>query len=458
MSDTFKKDFIGVEDLNRDTNRSNETFSRETSTGGSQILNKVNAKHIPITTEIDWNGATNVHEALAEAKRADDELQVFLTFSGNWDSYLGVFATVAALLAAHPAPTNVDLFAFVDETGSFWYWDQSLGTPAWANIYKGYPSGRTAITPTATQDIDFSLGNIFDLGVLTQNVTLTFSNIIVGQQIVINFTTTALLTVTLPTSVKALEASSVRLSAYNSITLTATDGVTVQEGRFSTDLMPVNEEPGSGIVPEATNDVDDANFVAIGDNLGSRFKLVNATADRTATVDPAIFTSEKDVLHFKNDSVGFIFKVIVDNVATDTIKNTLTEIDLAYGDMLTLSGDSSTNIDLLTINLSGEDAASGEDNNQTGTTYTIVRSDGDNKTVWMDNSSSNVVSIPLNSVEPMPIGIKIPVMQGDVGETTVTGVTGVTVNGVSAGSKVNSGQYAGLLLQKRATDEWIVTG
>ena len=114
--------------------------------------------------------------------------------------------------------------------------------------------------------------------------------------------------------------------------------------------------------------------------------------------------------------------------------------------------------DLSTSGITAEEAAAGTDRNETGTTDTLVLTDADNKIVWMNNAASNVVTIPTNASVAFPTGTKLTVMQEGAGETTVTGDTGVTVNGVSAGSKVVSAQFGGVVLQKRATNTWIVTG
>lgn len=117
----------------------------------------------------------------------------------------------------------------------------------------------------------------------------------------------------------------------------------------------------------------------------------------------------------------------------------------------------STNGDNIELNVDPADIAAGTDNNQTGTTYTLVLTDADNKTVWMNNASANTVTIPTNASVAFPVGAKIMVIQEGAGATTVTGDTGVTVNGTSGGSKAVSAQYSGLLLSKRATDTWIVS-
>jgi len=115
-------------------------------------------------------------------------------------------------------------------------------------------------------------------------------------------------------------------------------------------------------------------------------------------------------------------------------------------------------IDASELGLTPEQVAAGTDNNQTGTTYTLVLTDADNKTVTMTNAAANVVTIPLNASVAFPIGTKIPVMQYGAGVTTSTGDTGVTVNNVSAGSVAASSQFNGMLLHKIGTDTWAVSG
>lgn len=104
------------------------------------------------------------------------------------------------------------------------------------------------------------------------------------------------------------------------------------------------------------------------------------------------------------------------------------------------------------------EAAAGTDNNQTGTAYTLVLADQENKTVWMNNAAANTVTIPTNASVTYPIGTKINVMMEGAGVTTIEGDTGVTVNGTSGGSVVINNQYQGATLSKRATNTWIVTG
>lgn len=102
--------------------------------------------------------------------------------------------------------------------------------------------------------------------------------------------------------------------------------------------------------------------------------------------------------------------------------------------------------------------AAGTDNNPAGVAYTLVLTDKDNKTVWMNDALSNAVTIPLNASVAFPIGTKIAIMQEGVGVTTITGDTGVTLNGSSGGSVVINNRYQGVTITKRTTDLWIATG
>ena len=102
------------------------------------------------------------------------------------------------------------------------------------------------------------------------------------------------------------------------------------------------------------------------------------------------------------------------------------------------------------------------DNNQTGTAYTLVLADGDTDatptTVWMSDGSANTLTIPTNASVAFATGSKLNVIQEGAGQTTILGDTGVTVNGVSAGSVVINNQYQGAVLSKRGTNTWIISG
>lgn len=87
--------------------------------------------------------------------------------------------------------------------------------------------------------------------------------------------------------------------------------------------------------------------------------------------------------------------------------------------------------------------------------YTLVAADKD-KIVEVSNASANTVTIPLNSSVAYPIGSEIVVLQTGVGQTTIAGAVGVTVN-ATPGLKLRA-QWSAVTLIKRATDTWVVIG
>jgi hypothetical protein len=95
-------------------------------------------------------------------------------------------------------------------------------------------------------------------------------------------------------------------------------------------------------------------------------------------------------------------------------------------------------------------------NAQTGTSYTLVLGDA-YKTVTMDNASANALTIPTNASVAFAVGDRVDIWMKGAGVTTVQGDTGVTVNGVSAGS-VALEQYGAVSITKIATDTWLLAG
>ena len=94
-------------------------------------------------------------------------------------------------------------------------------------------------------------------------------------------------------------------------------------------------------------------------------------------------------------------------------------------------------------------------NAQTGTTYTAVITD---HTVTLSNAGTIVFTVPANSAVAFPIGHIITVWFYGAGIPTITFDTGVTGNGVSAGSGAMSAQYGAVSLLKIGTDEWLMAG
>lgn len=96
-------------------------------------------------------------------------------------------------------------------------------------------------------------------------------------------------------------------------------------------------------------------------------------------------------------------------------------------------------------------------NAQTGTAFTLGLVDR-KALVTMSNAAANVVTIPTNAAIALPIGSTITVAQIGAGATSITGDTGVTLNGVSAGSGAIVAQWDEVTLYKSATNTWYVTG
>ena len=96
-------------------------------------------------------------------------------------------------------------------------------------------------------------------------------------------------------------------------------------------------------------------------------------------------------------------------------------------------------------------------NAQTGTSYTLALSDR-GQTVTMSNASANTLTIPTNASVAFDTGSVVHVIMLGAGTTTITGDTGVTVNGVSAGSGDINNQYQGVSLLKIGTNTWVASG
>jgi hypothetical protein len=94
-------------------------------------------------------------------------------------------------------------------------------------------------------------------------------------------------------------------------------------------------------------------------------------------------------------------------------------------------------------------------NAQTAGTYSLVLSDK-NKMVEMSNASDNGLYIPNNSSQAFEIGTTITVLQTGVGQTTIYGDSGVTVN-ATPGLSLRA-QWSLVTLIKRATNTWVVSG
>ena len=101
-------------------------------------------------------------------------------------------------------------------------------------------------------------------------------------------------------------------------------------------------------------------------------------------------------------------------------------------------------------------------NAQTGTTYTFVLADAENKLVTASNAAAQTYSIPTNANAAFPTGSQINIIQIGAGQVTINAVTSGTTtvlsNGATAASPKLRVQYSSATLIKVATDTWYVVG
>jgi hypothetical protein len=101
-------------------------------------------------------------------------------------------------------------------------------------------------------------------------------------------------------------------------------------------------------------------------------------------------------------------------------------------------------------------------NAQTGTTYTFVLDDGNDKLVTASNASAQTYSIPTNASVAFPIGTVINIIAIGAGQVTINAVTPGTTTVLSTAATAASPklrvQYSAASCIKVATDTWYVVG
>jgi len=96
-------------------------------------------------------------------------------------------------------------------------------------------------------------------------------------------------------------------------------------------------------------------------------------------------------------------------------------------------------------------------NARTTTSYTLVLADAGKK-ITSSNAATQLVTIPTNASVAFPVGTVLGVTQIGAGVLSVKGATGVTVNGLSAGTVAIIARWTGITLTKLATDTWLAEG
>lgn len=74
------------------------------------------------------------------------------------------------------------------------------------------------------------------------------------------------------------------------------------------------------------------------------------------------------------------------------------------------------------------------------------------------NGSAVAITIPTAASVAFPVGTQIDVFQAGTGALSLTGATGVSLNGVSAGTVACAAQFGALTIVKTGTDTWDVMG
>lgn len=74
------------------------------------------------------------------------------------------------------------------------------------------------------------------------------------------------------------------------------------------------------------------------------------------------------------------------------------------------------------------------------------------------DATAQVVTLPAQATVAWTADAEIHVERGGTGSLTVTGATGVTINGVSAGSFTLSAQFAAATLKRKGSDSWTLVG
>ena len=94
---------------------------------------------------------------------------------------------------------------------------------------------------------------------------------------------------------------------------------------------------------------------------------------------------------------------------------------------------------------------------QGGSAYTLALGDA-GSIVERNSAAANTTTIPANSAVAFPLGTTIVIAQEGAGESSVVAASGVTLNGVSAGSAAFDARYAEVSIRKRGTNDWRMVG
>jgi len=234
------------------------------------------------------------------------------------------------------------------------------------------------------------------------------------------------------------------------------------------------------------------NLPAIGSDEGHRFGFQKTHASNTVTINRNGSDTINAGTSYTLSAISEYIMVVADDNSTDnwvvadlspvvagtglSISGTTISISGGGVDTTQLASSAVTSVKLdtnavtsakinadaitsakIADNAVGVEHVAGSVNAQTGATYTLALTDAF-KTVTMSNSGTNTLTIPANSAIAFSVGDRIDVVMLGAGATTITGDSGVTVNGTVAGSGTISAQYGAVSCLKIATDTWVLMG
>lgn len=90
------------------------------------------------------------------------------------------------------------------------------------------------------------------------------------------------------------------------------------------------------------------------------------------------------------------------------------------------------------------------------TSYTIALGDV-GKTITVDSSTDETVTIPPNSTTPFPLGARLDVVRLGTGAVTFVAGSGVTINSKNTNKKI-AAIYSGATIFKVDTNTWVLIG
>ena len=89
--------------------------------------------------------------------------------------------------------------------------------------------------------------------------------------------------------------------------------------------------------------------------------------------------------------------------------------------------------------------------------YALALAD-EGASVHMTPASAATLTVPAEASVAFPIGTEIEVIALGAGLISIAAATGVTLNGVMAGSADINAQWQGAVLRKYAVDTWLIIG